>query len=212
MINKIELKQISFSYPNHQVFEHIDLTFSQGQRILLKGDNGSGKSTLLKIILGIIKAKSGHVINNSDFSKGFMPSSENSFFGRLTGYENLVLFSGLKKISKKDLDIQLTLWSKQFSFLKKTLNSSFFHCSSGMKKQLSVCRALINHPQLFVADEPFNNLDDKSMFFCTQLINQLAENSLVLISSHSPLPEDLNISGVLDLNNKPFQIKSKKYV
>src|SRR5574344_2017679 len=94
----IELKNITKKYKNLMIFEHLNVSFPQGNKFLIAGPNGSGKSVLLKLILGYAKPNEGSVIIDKsilgkpmDFlshSGAFINSQE--FMNQWTGLENLL--------------------------------------------------------------------------------------------------------------------------
>src|SRR5574344_947969 len=101
----IELQHISFAYEHTQVLQDISLTIHEGEFVALLGPNGSGKSTLLKIILGLLKPDSGHVILFDTAAKqfkereriGYVSQKSNAFNSGFPATVFEVVRSGLTK-------------------------------------------------------------------------------------------------------------------
>ncbi len=147
-----------------------DVTFNvnKGEICTLIGRNGAGKSTLLKILSTLILPSSGtaivgghNVVNDTPLVKrkiGIITGDERSFYWRLSGRENLILFGTLYNIPKKDLmkkvDNILGLLE-----LTSASDAPFRTYSSGMKQRLSIARCLIHDPEILIMDEPNKGID-----------------------------------------------------
>ena len=187
----VRLKGIAKSYGTHQVLKNIDMTVNKGDVYGLIGRNGSGKTTLFKIILGLSPFESGEV---SLFGAG--NEKENclnrrrigffvgaTFFGYLSGRENLDYFRRVKGIKdKKEVDRVLELVglnSKQAAMKVKGY-------SLGMKQRLGIANALLGDPDLLIFDEPANGLDPQGIHDVRTLIRDIKEKEgkTIIVSSH----------------------------
>ena len=163
----IILKEISKSFKKNRetlkVLENVNLNIETGQIVHLKGNNGSGKTTLLKIIIGLIAYDSGQIIRNNIYQTDISMISTNlrSFYFRLTGYENLIYFSSLYGLNRKEANDKIKYLSNYF-YSEKLLDVEFMKLSDGQRKKLSIIRAMLKDPKLILCDEVTAGLDNSS--------------------------------------------------
>ena len=155
------------------------------------GPNGAGKSTTLKMILGLARPTAGEIslfglpVNEKNRIKllkqtGSLIESP-SYYGHLTGAENLQIIQTLKGCSKKDIDKVLKIVR-----LDEAKGKLVNHYSLGMKQRLGLAAALLGFPKLLILDEPTNGLDPAGIQEMRELICSLpAEYGItVVVSSH----------------------------
>ena len=202
MNNLIEFKNINKSFDNLkkiQVLKKISYKFKKGKIYSLMGPSGSGKSTLLNLISLIDRPNSGtisidkKVINFDDSNSndilranriGIIYQQDN-LLPDFTALENIYLAS-LAAGNKKKISV-----TKAKTLLKKVrlLNRSDHYpsqLSGGEKQRVSIARALINDPQIILADEPTGSLDlvtAKEIFKI--LKNQTNSNRLIIFATHN---------------------------
>ena len=202
MSNLVELKNIDKSFDNLKkikVLKKISYKFKKGKIYSLMGPSGSGKSTLLNLISLIDRPNSGtisieeKIINFYDSGKndilrankiGIIYQQDN-LLSDFTALENIYLAS-LAAGNNKELSI-----TKAKTLLKKVslLNRSNHYpsqLSGGEKQRVSIARALINDPQIILADEPTGSLDlatAKEIFKI--LKNQINANRLIIFATHN---------------------------
>ena len=202
MSNLIELKNIDKSFNNIKkikVLRKISYNFKKGKIYSLMGPSGSGKSTLLNLISLIDKPNSGSIyiekkLVNSDDST-YNDILRANKIGIIYQQDNLLPdFTALENIYLASLaagnDKELSL-SKAKNLLKKVrlLNRSNHYpsqLSGGEKQRVSIARALINDPQIILADEPTGSLDlatAKEIFKI--LKNQINSNRLIIFATHN---------------------------
>ena len=202
MSNLVELKNIDKSFDKIKkikVLKKISYKFKKGKIYSLMGPSGSGKSTLLNLISLIDRPNSGtisiegKIINFYETSKndilrankvGIIYQQDN-LLPDFTALENIYLAS-LAAGNNKELSI-----NKAKSLLKKVklLNRSNHYpsqLSGGEKQRISIARALINDPQIILADEPTGSLDlltAKEIFKI--LKKQINANRLIIFATHN---------------------------
>lgn len=154
------VKNISYSYPadkNNRKEVLADVTFDMenGEFVSILGSSGCGKTTLVNILAGYLKNDTGKIIvNNVEVNKPgrnrIVVNQENDLFDWMTVEENMKLVNS----DQKDIDKYLNLVGlREFKeYLPKKL-------SGGMKKRLSLARALVVNPDFLILDEPFAFLD-----------------------------------------------------
>jgi ABC-type lipoprotein export system ATPase subunit len=202
MNNFIELKNLSktfFDKKNINVLKKINFKFKLGKIYSLMGPSGSGKSTLLNLISLIDRPTSGF-IKFLDKSIDFDLKEENDIFranniGIIYQQDNLlndftalenVYFACLASGLEKNLSI-----IKAKNILKKVgLSNRIDHypneLSGGEKQRVSISRALVNEPNIILADEPTGSLDKKTADEIFDLLKkQITPNRLILFATHN---------------------------
>lgn len=204
MIEAIKLNK-SFITPRGRIDVLKDFSFSINERsfVGITGKSGAGKSTLLSIIAGLQKQDSGSLIINdielnnlddkelSEFRNqniGFI-SQEQSFLENFTVLDNVRLpaFLGKKKIddtSAKEITIRAEqlLDSLGIAHLAQNFPSTL---SGGENHRVLIARALINNPQILLADEPTDSVDSERTDEIIKIFRRLAdEGKTILIASH----------------------------
>ena len=202
MNNLIEVSNLNKSFDNSKkikVLKKISYKFNKGKMYSLIGPSGSGKSTLLNLLSLIDKPTSGSIkienkqINFNDSNKndtirankiGIIYQQDN-LLPDFTALENICLAS-LATGNNKDLSI-----SKAKILLKKIglinrLNHYPSELSGGEKQRVSIARAVINNPQIILADEPTGSLDMETAKGIFQLLkNQINSNRLIIFATHN---------------------------
>ena len=187
----LEAKGLTKSFKGRKVIDNLDLRVIKGDVYGFLGRNGQGKTTTIRMITGLISADSGNVTIGgfkikSDFIKaisqiGAIVESP-TFYGYLSGYENLLLMANLIPGFKKSRIYEVL----ETVGLKNRCNDKVKTYSLGMKQRLGLANALLNNPKLIILDEPTNGLDPQGMKEFREMITRLSiENKITFfISSH----------------------------
>lgn len=145
-----------------KALDSVSLEFSKGQIVGLVGENGSGKTTLLKILANLIEPDSGTIdLSAAANDISYISGSERSFFWRLSVRENLLFFARMNGFSTKEIEDKITIVLEKLN-ISHYADYKFMTLSSGTKKKVSIARALIKNPKLFLFDEITNSMDTKS--------------------------------------------------
>ncbi|MEM9141536.1 MAG: ABC transporter ATP-binding protein [Bacteroidota bacterium] len=221
---KLEIQNLSKTYPNGvQALKDVSLTIGKGMYGLL-GQNGAGKSTLMRIVATLQDADNGSVdFNGIDVTRqpeelrkvlGYLPQ-EFGVYPNVTAEELLTHIADMRGITNKGerkeqvaaLLQKVNLWDVR----KKRLDSY----SGGMKQRFGIAQALLADPQLIIVDEPTAGLDpmERNRFY--NLLAELGEGAVVILSTHivedvSTLCNDMAIigHGEVLLTGKPSEIES----
>lgn len=187
---KIELKNISKSFKKEKVLDDISYTFNEKRIYGIVGANGSGKSVLLKVLAGLYKASRGEVLfdgKNYQQEKIFphfigAAIEYPGFINDLTGWENLLLLAGIKKIIGKE-EINEIL---EVVGLSKDKDKKYGTYSLGMRQKLSLAQALMEKPLVILLDEPFNGIDRASVKKIKEylVLQKEEEKALIIITTH----------------------------
>ncbi len=187
----IETKGLSKKYGNVLRVKDVDLMVPEGAIYGFLGPNGAGKSTTLKMILGLAKPTAGEIkvfgkkvtgknrLENLKAVGSLIESS--SYYGHLTGAENLQIFQTLRGVPKKNIDEVLKIVR-----LDKQKDKKVNQYSLGMKQRLGFASALLGYPKLLILDEPTNGLDPAGIQEMRELIQLLPKKfgMTIVVSSH----------------------------
>lgn len=212
-IDKIHLEK------KNLVLNGISLEVSKGDSICIMGKSGCGKTTLLKILGTIDKATHGNVIYNginirkygdTEISElrrkniGFVFQDYN-LFDSLSVEENILIPMILEHTSVAEMKRRL-YENAELLGIKSILRKYPYEISGGEKQRTAIARALVNNPQIILADEPTGNLDTVSakivMEYFTEINSQ--KKKAVVIVTHDPV--------VASYAKKIFFIKDGKII
>jgi ABC-2 type transport system ATP-binding protein len=162
----LEIEALHHRFGQHVVLTDFDLNAAAGEKIAIRGPNGSGKTTLLRCIAGTIIASAGnirvagHEAGSLDARRitGVSLSQERSFYLRLSGRENLLLFARLNGLGKGAAAERVEEIANELE-LSEIVDQRADRCSSGQLQQLAFARALVGNPELVLLDEPTRSLD-----------------------------------------------------
>ena len=223
----IELKNLSknyFSSKKIDVLKKINYTFETGKIYSLVGPSGSGKSTLLNLISLIDKPTSGFIklnkikIDDNDIEQkdtirskkiGIVYQDKN-LLSDFTALENVYM----ARLSMNDNKKQAVLDAK--NLIKKVgLDSRLNHfpneLSGGESQRVAISRALINSPDIILADEPTGNLDHKNALEIFKLILSLKNKKRVIIfATHNRVFADMSDCKLSLINGKIYAINVRK--
>jgi len=190
----LSLKNINKHYGKNHALKDFTADFSVGVNALL-GPNGAGKTTLMNIIAGnIYPAKNTDNLlnwNGENVYKlgkafrstlGFMPQHQ-GVFDSFTALRFLSYIASLKGLTKEQAQEQIPrfLEAVELSDVAKKRLGGF---SGGMKQRILMAQALLGEPELIILDEPTAGLDPKQRVTIRRLVKKLAENRIVIVSTH----------------------------
>ena len=187
----IETQDLCKQYGNVLRVSHLNLNVPEGSVYGFLGPNGAGKSTTLKMILGLVRPMAGSIgVLGKDMNSANRLSvlrqagsliESPSYYGHLTGEENLRIVQTLRGVPEKNIREVL-----QIVRLDGQQGKKVAHYSLGMKQRLGLAAALLGYPRLLILDEPTNGLDPAGIQEMRELIRTMptATGATVLISSH----------------------------
>lgn len=199
----IQTKNLAFSYNGKVNFNFPDISLDSGQVLLITGGSGKGKTTLLHLLGGLLKAQSGSIrigdINIESLSNKNLDKfrgkniglilQQSHFVEAFSVFENVVLSSWLATGQKAEEKAKSLLTELGLSDQIHKLTSRL---SIGQQQRVSIARALVNEPQLLLADEPTSSLDDENAYKVADLLSQLSKEygAALIIVTHDQRLKD----------------------
>jgi ATP-binding cassette subfamily F protein uup len=185
-VNFLNLENVSKTYGEKILFDHIDLQVNKGQKIALVAKNGSGKSTLLRVIAGqeAGEGETAKVLLRKDIKVGFLNQDPDFYEGHTVldavlesdnpqilaakAYEEAMLFpekteqmqkAAAKMDDLKAWDMDARIKEVLFKLNITDFNQLVRNLSGGQKKRLALAKLIIDEPEFLILDEPTNHLD-----------------------------------------------------
>ncbi len=189
----ITAQDLSKSYAGQRVVDNISLSIQRGECYGLLGPNGAGKSTTLRLLLGLTEPGSGSVTllghavpsmaREARLRIGVVPQIDN-LDPDFTVEENLLVYG--RYFGMKDIEIKARIpMLLEFSNLTSKRNAMVPTLSGGMKRRLSLARALVNDPDIIFLDEPTTGLDPQARHLIWQRLRELtSQGKTLLLTTH----------------------------
>jgi len=194
------IKNFNLGKVKVEVLKGITLEINAGQFTAIVGESGSGKSTFLNVLGGLMPYDFGEIIVSGTKIKnlnenqlalfrrnhlGFIFQSYN-LLPQLTALENVempLIFLGVPKKQREKRALEIL----EKVGLKDRINHKPSELSGGQQQRVSIARALVNNPELILADEPTGNLDSKTSIEILDLLKELNKslNMTFVIVTHS---------------------------
>lgn len=180
----IELRNISKMYNNRWILNNLNASFEANKITFIMGNSGCGKTTLLNIIMGTIKPDSGKILGLED-KKISSVFQEDRLCEEFNPVQNIRLVCN-KTIGDTKIKNDL-----EYVGLANHLNKQVNKLSGGMKRRVSIVRAIIYEANLIIMDEPFTGLDATTKIKIGNYIKSNINNKTVLIVTHNK--QDLSL-------------------
>lgn len=197
------------SYKKRTVVKDFSMQIEEGEIVGLLGPNGAGKTTSFYMIVGLVKADSGHVfMDNEDITKrpihiraqkgiGYLPQ-EASIFRKLTVRDNIMAVLELRHdLDKTQREAELATLLAEFHIehIEASLGMSL---SGGERRRVEIARAVAINPKFILLDEPFAGVDPISVIDLKRIIRHLQSKNIgVLITDH-------NVRETLDICERAY--------
>lgn len=186
-----------FERATRAALQGVSFEVQEGEAVALLGANGAGKSTLLRILATLLLPTRGTVsVAGHDIAKdpravrrnlGYHAGSDQGFYPRLTGRQNLLFFGQLNHLSRGEAQRRIAELAATFH-LREALGEQVRTLSSGTTQRLSLVRALLHKPKVLLLDEPTRSLDalaaaEFRRFLSTQVLR--GANTSLIFASHA---------------------------
>ena len=196
--NKIELKDVSFSYvDNFNVLNNVDLTIHAGQTTAIVGSTGSGKSTLIKLLLRLYEINNGSISYDSNSLKDIGLSSLREKIGLVS--QDVFLFEGtvIENVAYGDLNASE---SEVWNAIQKSEADEFINnlpqkektivgergqkLSGGQRQRISIARAILKNPEILILDEATSSVDNETEAAIQRSLDILKKDRTVIVIAH----------------------------
>ncbi|NLL02330.1 MAG: ATP-binding cassette domain-containing protein [Mollicutes bacterium] len=198
-------KNVNKTYIKKKVVDNVSFELTKPSIFGLLGTNGAGKTTCIRMMLGIIKKDSGEItldgksITRKDINFGYMPE-ERGLYPKITIYNQLMFFSEIKGINRKDADKSIKYWLKKLDMMEY-INMNAEKLSKGNQQKIQFILAVMNEPDLIVLDEPFSGLDPVNTELLKNIVLELTkQGKYIIMSSHQMAQIEEFCSDILILN------------
>lgn len=225
VLEAIHMKKV-YNFGTENAFEALhDINFqvNEGDFVAIMGPSGSGKSTFINNISTIDQPTSGKVLINGANVRTMSANQIGRFRYQNLGFifqdfnlldthtmlENIAMPLSLAHVKKDEIHKRVHFLAEKMQ-ISALLNKYPNECSGGQRQRAAICRALVNHPNIIVADEPTGNLDSKNSAELLKIFQQLNHDDgvTIVMVTHDPLItsyskrlvyiKDGNIETVLD--------------
>jgi len=188
-MNVLAARGVRKSYGANEVVSGIDLRVASGECFGLLGPNGAGKTTTLKLCLGLIKPDAGDIellgepvprrAREARARVGVVPQFDN-LDPDFTVAENLLVYGRYFAMKSGEVKARIPALL-HFAELAGRADSRIAALSGGMKRRLTLARALVNDPQLVVMDEPTTGLDPQARHLIWERLRRLTQEGKTLV-------------------------------
>ena len=190
----VEVKNLSFSYGEKEILKGLNMKIKSNKITAIVGESGCGKSTLAKLIGGFERNYDGEIlynglseISNDSLNENIMLVDNNPYFFKESLRYNL-------KMANKNADddklievleeVGLYSYFKNIGGLDSILESAGNNLSGGQKQRLAIGRALLKEPKILILDESISNIDKESEDLILNLIQKLKEKMTIILITH----------------------------
>ncbi len=188
---ELVLDNLTKKFGDFTAVDHINLTMGSGVYGLL-GVNGAGKTTLMRMLCTLLKPTSGGVFCNGEnifqmdgeYRKllGYLPQ-DFGFYPELSVQDYLLYVASIKGLRPAVARKRVKELIPQVGLAKVT-HKKMKKLSGGMKRRAGIAQAMLNDPKILILDEPTAGLDPNERIRFRNLVSELSEERLVLLSTH----------------------------
>ncbi|MDO8413937.1 MAG: ATP-binding cassette domain-containing protein [Gallionellaceae bacterium] len=193
MSTVIHAQNLQKSYAGVRVVDGLNLDIQRGECYGLLGPNGAGKTTTLRLLLGLIEPDSGelsllnhavpHQAREARVRVGVVPQMDN-LDPDFTVAENLLVYGRYFGMQDAEIEARLPMLL-EFANLTHKRDAKIPTLSGGMKRRLTLARALVNDPDVIFLDEPTTGLDPQARHLIWQRLRELtAQGKTLLLTTH----------------------------
>ena len=193
----VNVKDLSKSYDEHQVFNNANLTIKRGEKVSFVGRNGEGKSTMIKAIMGEIDCQ-GECSLGHKVEIGYFAQNQASLLD-----PELTVFETVDEVAKGDIRTQIKNILGCFMFSGDDIDKKVSVLSGGERTRLAMVKLLLEPVNLLILDEPTNHLDIRSKDVLKEALLAF-DGTLILVSHDRDFQQGLS--------EKVFEFKDKRVV
>jgi len=199
----LEIKKVSKIYETagfkQKALDNVSIKFRESEFVSILGQSGSGKTTLLNIIGGLDQYTKGDLLINGISTKKFKDRDWDTYRNHRVGFvfqsynliphqtalQNVEIALTLSGVSKEESRRRAKKALKEVG-LEDHMNKRPSQMSGGQMQRIAIARALVNDPDILLADEPTGALDSETSIQVMELLKKIAEDKLVIMVTHNP--------------------------
>lgn len=214
----LEVKSLFFGYDKEPVLEDINFTLSSGDFFTITGPNGGGKSTLIKLVLGLLKPKSGQIVRSSlvkdPLEVGYVPQNTNINLDFPISVLDVVMMGNSAKHRNRkpffnatgysSMEIECAKHSLSRVGMQKFIHTKISNLSGGQRQRVMIARAICSHPKLLILDEPTSSIDINGQKEIYRLLKELNKDITIMVITHDLTVISSYANKVLYVNHKAF--------
>lgn len=209
------IENVTKQYKDKIAVNCVSATLEKGV-IGLLGANGAGKTTLMSMICGVKSPTSGKItfdgvdVKEEKYREylGYLPQ-DFGYYPNFTGRDFLRYMAAIKGINKADAENRINELLKIVN-LEDAADRKMKSYSGGMKQRIGIAQAVLNNPQILVLDEPTAGLDPKERVRFRNLIDELGQDCIVILSTHIVSDVEHIADRILMMNNGEFVFDGTK--
>jgi len=209
---ELRIEDLTKRFQGTTAVSQVTYTMEKGVYGLL-GVNGAGKTTLMRMLCTLLKPSEGRILLDgedifamgADYRKllGYLPQ-DFGYYPDLTVKDYLMYIASIKGVHKAAARKRVKELLDQVG-LSKAVDKKMKKLSGGMKRRAGIAQAMIDHPAILILDEPTAGLDPNERIRFRNLLSELAQDRLVLLSTHI-------VSDVESIANEIFLMKDGKFL
>ena len=190
MKTKIEIQHLDKFYGQKKALSDVNLTIEEGMFGLL-GRNGAGKTTIMKVLATLLEKQGGSVKicgipveNASEIRKitGYLPQ-DFSMYPNMSVYEAMDYLGVLSGLTKAERKQRIPMLLEKVN-LQSNYRTKVKALSGGMKRRLGIAQAILHNPKILIVDEPTAGLDPEERVRFRNLLCEIADDRIVILSTH----------------------------
>ena len=188
----IEIENLVKKFGPLTVVDKISFTVKPGEVLGFLGPNGAGKSTTMKMITGFLAPTSGrirvydHEVEGDALEAkkliGYLPEGAPSY-GEMTPIQFLDFIADVRGLTLSEKAQRIETVMSQLH-LHQVMNRPIETLSKGFKRRVGLAQAIIHDPKILILDEPTDGLDPNQKYEVRELIKGMAQDKIVVISTH----------------------------
>lgn len=188
----IEIRNLTKKFDQFTAIDDLSFNVKEGEVLGFLGPNGAGKSTTMKVITGFLSATAGTaIIDGFDIGKnpiqakqliGYLPEGA-PCYGDMTTLEFLNFIARIRGYRGKEISSHVQHVVEQVE-LQSVCQQTIETLSKGFKRRVGLAQAIMHDPKVLILDEPTDGLDPNQKYHVRELIKNLAQDKIVIISTH----------------------------
>lgn len=188
----ISVNNLRKSFGDFVAVDNLSFTVEPGDVVGFLGPNGAGKSTTMKMLTGFLAADAGSIsISNMDINTdakaiqtrlGYLPEGAPAY-GDMTPLQFLHFIADIRGLKGQDKSQRIAQVVQQVE-LEPVLDRAIDNLSKGFKRRVGLAQAIIHDPEILILDEPTDGLDPNQKHQVRKLIQNLAKDKIVIVSTH----------------------------